>query len=124
MLFDIWLHLRDEIHEAGQRLIRLVPHMAKLNHHLLFQLVINDGDSEGGGFIGQEASIVSALQMKLQVWGEIQEKPLTIYFKKKKEKKKVSVKSNFHSSMLKGWKWSLEVTSILISEMFLQFPVP
>ncbi len=69
ILLDVWLHSRDEIHEAGQRLIRLVPHMAELNHHLLFELVINDGDSEGRGFIGQEASIVSALQVKLQVWG-------------------------------------------------------
>ncbi len=77
ILLDVWLHSRDEIHEAGQRLIRLVPHMAELNHHLLFELVINDGDSEGRGFIGQEASIISALQVKLQVWrGKKQENPL------------------------------------------------
>lgn len=76
ILLDDWLHSRDEIHEAGQRLIRLVPHMAELNHHLLFELVINDGDSEGRGFIGQEASIVSALQVKLQVWGKKNKKTL------------------------------------------------
>lgn len=60
-------YLRDEIHEAGQRLVRLVPHVAELHHHLLLQLVIDDGYGEGRRFVGQKASIIRALQVKLQI---------------------------------------------------------
>lgn len=59
--------LRDEVHEAGQRLIGLIPHVAKLNHHLFLQLVVDDGHGEGGCLVCQEAAIVSALQVKLQI---------------------------------------------------------
>lgn len=59
--------LRDEIHEAGQRLVRLVPHVAKLHHHLLLQLVIDDRHGEGGRLVCQEAAIICALQVELQI---------------------------------------------------------
>lgn len=59
--------LRDEVHEAGQRLVGLIPHVAKLNHHLLLQLVIDDGHGEGGRLICQEAAIIGALKVKLQI---------------------------------------------------------
>lgn len=66
------LCLRDEVHEAGQRLVRLVPHVPKLHHHLLLQLVINNGHSEGRCLVCQEAAIVCALQVELQICrGEI-----------------------------------------------------
>lgn len=58
---------RDEIHEAGQRLVRLVPHVAKLHHHLLLQLVIDDRHGEGGRLVCQEATIICALQVELQI---------------------------------------------------------
>lgn len=59
--------LRDKVHEAGQRLIGLIPHVAKLNHHLFLQLVVDDGHGEGGSLIRQEAAIVGALQVELQI---------------------------------------------------------
>lgn len=64
---DSW-HLRDEVQEAGQRLIGMVSHMAELHHHFLLQLVIDDGDRERGSLVGQKVPIVCALEMKLQVW--------------------------------------------------------
>lgn len=60
--------LRDEVHETGQWFIRLVPHVAKLHHHFLLQLVINNRHCERRGLVGQEAAIVCALQMKLQIY--------------------------------------------------------
>lgn len=62
-----WGNLRDEVHEAGKWLIRLVPHVPKLNHHFLFELVVNDRDSERRSLVGQKAPIVGALQVELQV---------------------------------------------------------
>lgn len=59
--------LRDEVHEAGERLVRLVPHVAKLHHHLLLQLVVDDGHSERRRLVGQEAAVVCALQVELQI---------------------------------------------------------
>ena len=59
--------LRDEVHEAGQRLVGLVPHVTELHHHLLFQLVVDDGDGERRRLVGQEAPIVGALQVKLEI---------------------------------------------------------
>lgn len=60
-------YLRDEVHEAGQRLIRLVPHVAELHHHLLLQLVIDDGHGEWRRLVRQETTIVCALQVQLQI---------------------------------------------------------
>lgn len=64
---SISINIRDEVHEAGQWLIRLVPHVTKLHHHLLLQLVINDGHGERRRLVGQEAAIVCALQVELQI---------------------------------------------------------
>lgn len=61
-------HLRDEVHEASQRLVRLVPHVAELHHHLLLQLVVDDRHGERRRLVGQEAAIVGALQVELQIW--------------------------------------------------------
>lgn len=44
--------------------------MAKLHHHLLLKLVIDDRYGKRRRFVGQEASIVRALQVKLQIWGK------------------------------------------------------
>lgn len=59
--------LRDEIQEAGQRLVSVIPHVAELHNHLLLQFVINDRDGERRGLICQEVPIVCTLEMKLQI---------------------------------------------------------
>ena len=35
-------HLRNEVQEAGEWLIGMVPHVAELHHHLLLKPVINN----------------------------------------------------------------------------------
>lgn len=65
--FNSFFCLRDEIHEASQRLVRLIPHVAKLHHHLLLQLVIDNGHGERRRLVCQEAAIVCALQVELQI---------------------------------------------------------
>ena len=60
-------HSRDEIQEAGEWLIRVVPHVAELHHHLLLEPVINDGHCQWRRLVGQEVAVVRALQVQLQV---------------------------------------------------------
>lgn len=67
MLFMTSWYSRDKVQKTCQGLVRVVPHVTELHHHLLLQLVINDRHSERGGFIGQEVPIVCALEVQFQV---------------------------------------------------------
>ena len=58
---------RNEVQKAGQRLIRMVPHVTELHHHLLLEPVVDDRHCQWRSLVGQEVSIVSALQVQLQV---------------------------------------------------------
>lgn len=59
--------VRDEVQEVGQRLDGMVAHVLELDHQLLAQLVVDDGDGQRRRLVGQEAAIVRALQMQLQI---------------------------------------------------------
>lgn len=67
MLFMASWYSRDKVQKTCQGLIGMVPHVPELHHHLLLQLVIDDGHGEWGGFIGQEVPIVCALEVQFQI---------------------------------------------------------
>lgn len=59
-----------EVEKGGQRLNGLVAHVLKFDDQLFTQPIVDSGDGERRGLIGQELTVVSALQVKFQVCGE------------------------------------------------------
>lgn len=51
----------------------MISHVLELCHQLVTQLVINDRHLKRRRLIGQKVSIVSALEMKFQIWGKRKE---------------------------------------------------
>ena len=56
----------DVVHKLGQGSSGLVPHVLKLRHQLLPQLVLDDGDLKSA-FIRQEVAVVSGLKVELEI---------------------------------------------------------
>lgn len=57
----------NEIQERRKGLNGMIPQMLKFDDELLTKLIVDRWHGEGAGFVGQECSIVGALQVKLQI---------------------------------------------------------
>lgn len=62
--------VRDEVQEGGQRLDGMVSQMLELNYQFFAKLIVDDGHRQRRWLVGQELTIIGALQMKFQVCGE------------------------------------------------------
>lgn len=57
----------DEVEEGRERLDGVISHVLELNHKLFAQLIVDDRHSQRRWLIGEELSVIRALQMKLQI---------------------------------------------------------
>jgi len=67
--YDVIDHVtvRDVIKERAQWLHSMIAHVLELDDQFLAQLVVNDGNSQWTGLVGQKLAIVGRLQMQLEI---------------------------------------------------------
>lgn len=59
--------VRDEVQKGGQRFDGMVSQVLELNHQFLTKLIVDDRHRQRRWLVGQELTVIGALQVKFQI---------------------------------------------------------
>ena len=57
----------DVVEEGGEGLDGLLAHVVELCHELVLEALVNGGDGQGAGLVGQKVAVVRRREVQLQV---------------------------------------------------------